>query len=723
MRAATERINLPARLRGRRFDAAIATTYTFDAVFFEEYCLERLSAFSDASSITVFVDRGTYEAIIAGPEHNRPKQANLRYLVHPVSPGSTFHPKVWLFASPEGGRLVIGSANLTRPGFLGNAELVGTFDVDIGKNEQWRALCQQAFRFLVRLEKRWPGKTVASNLREIERQAPWLVSTGERGLDGTLVDNLDTPIIETLQARIGGGRVETLYILSPYFDPAPDLLDVVLNAFRPTRMMIFTQNGTTTLTTEWLKHPSVRRGKVQIVLCRYAHDERPQCLHGKLIALTTNDGALVSFGSANFTSAALGRTASNGNVECVLARTFGRSLDIRRICDPLSSGILLKDEKDLRSAASPWEAPSTAKAISLREVTLEGETVVAELDEEPRVEMDQVECRCLLPGDSEITVKLVRRGNLTYVAEAPPRLLQSAYRGSTVVRVVSVKGERLLGESNSVLLTNLLDFRSGESIRRQRLIRDAYDGPAKFFHVLRDLMGQDEEALREFLALCDIPVVEAPKPFVRRAGSATWDAEGMRTLQERNLRVFTSLRDVVLAFVNRHLRRLRRHVDYGTVAGIENFMHIALAIGGTLRAQFQRLAIGLEAVRRPLTPEEWGSYREQADAYLERIRELVLCTTREYVPRMSDKYGVSKVCLRIEPDLGAFEQVWQDVRGSRNAIEALRQTRLRVVTERQVEVQPPYNEKVNLMSEKLWTGFADEIESEVQALLFSASLR
>jgi hypothetical protein len=714
-RALTERINLPARLRGRRFDAAVATTYTFDPVFFEEYCLERLAAFGDTSSVTVFMDRGTYDAMILGPEHARPKQANLRYLVHPVSVGSTFHPKLWLFVSPDAGRVVVGSANLTRPGFMGNAELIGTYDVEIGKGERWKGLCQQAFAFLVRIEQRWPGRAAASNLREIERQAPWLVSEMDGG-SKELFDNLDTPIIETLKTRITGRAVETLYVVSPYFDPTPDLLDDVMKALRPSRVQMFTQNGTTTLTKDWLKHPAVRQGKVEIFLCRYAHNDRPQCLHGKLIAVEMSGQTLVTFGSANFTSPALLRTASDGNVECVVSRMLGRAIDVRKICDPLSSGMRLKDEKDLRSAVSPWEAPPAAKAISLREVTLEGEAVVAELDREPRVEMARVEARCLLRAGTEVSVRLTKKTGLKYVADAPPTLIESAYRASTIVRVVSVRGDRVLGESNWVLLTNLLDIRSGESVRRQRLIRDAYDGPAQFFEVLRNLLEHDEDALREFLALCDIPVTEAPKPFGRRGGKAAWDAEGMRTLQERNLRVFTSLHEAVMSFADRHLRRLRRHVEYGTVAGVENFMHIALAVGGTLRAQMQRLSVGLDALTRNLSPDEWGSYRQQSDDNLEKLREVVLCTTRDYVPTMLRRYGLAKVRVRIEPDIEPFEQVWTDVRDTRNMIEDLRETRLRVLTEKRLEVKPPYNDNVNLMAEKLWTSFSEEMEAELRSV-------
>ena len=61
-------------------------TFAFDAPFFEEYCLEKLSSLCNNGNITVLLDRGIYEMVILGPESERPRKANLRYLLHPPYP-------------------------------------------------------------------------------------------------------------------------------------------------------------------------------------------------------------------------------------------------------------------------------------------------------------------------------------------------------------------------------------------------------------------------------------------------------------------------------------------------------------------------------------------------------------------------------------------------------------------------------------------------------------
>jgi hypothetical protein len=119
-----DRFNLHEALASGSYDHAFICTYTFEPVFFEEYCLDRFNTLHNNANITVIVDQKQYEQAILGPETQRPKQANLRYLLHPVSVPRVFHPKLILLASRRQGKLILGSANCTRPGITGNAELV-----------------------------------------------------------------------------------------------------------------------------------------------------------------------------------------------------------------------------------------------------------------------------------------------------------------------------------------------------------------------------------------------------------------------------------------------------------------------------------------------------------------------------------------------------------------------------------------------------------------------
>jgi hypothetical protein len=199
------RFDLHEALGQRSFDHRVVCTYIFDPRLFEEYCLERLTSFSHNDNLTVMLDRGVYEKLLTGPESYRPKRANLRYLLHPVAAArGVFHPKILLFASPSKGRLIVGSANTTRPGITSNAELVGCYDYEEGKAEVFLPLFRSAFSFLAEAARRWPAEQLTRNLEEMLRAAPWLAAAeGHEAVgDFTLLHNLNAPLWDQVRAGV-----------------------------------------------------------------------------------------------------------------------------------------------------------------------------------------------------------------------------------------------------------------------------------------------------------------------------------------------------------------------------------------------------------------------------------------------------------------------------------------------------------------------------------------
>ena len=124
------KVNLDQLLRDNAFHHAIICTFTFDHEFFEEYCLNQYKSLFNNNNITVITDKNIYQDIITRPGIKRPKQANLRYLLHSIDVKGVFHPKLILLFSKKKGRLILGSANFTRPGLTTNAELVNYFDYE-----------------------------------------------------------------------------------------------------------------------------------------------------------------------------------------------------------------------------------------------------------------------------------------------------------------------------------------------------------------------------------------------------------------------------------------------------------------------------------------------------------------------------------------------------------------------------------------------------------------
>lgn len=194
--ASLSKFDLRDFLNKRTYDHAVICSFTFDTSFFEEYCLEKLSTLSNNKNITVFIDQNHYQEILDGGVSQRPNKANLHYLLYPISVTGVFHPKILLLASKNKGKLIIGSANLTRSGMTSNAELVGVYEYETEKNEQYKSLFQEAFNYILQLSRIYESKNVSSNINEIVRDVEWLTFQEEFENDHSnlLIHNLEEPL-------------------------------------------------------------------------------------------------------------------------------------------------------------------------------------------------------------------------------------------------------------------------------------------------------------------------------------------------------------------------------------------------------------------------------------------------------------------------------------------------------------------------------------------------
>jgi len=337
-------INLHELLKKRGYDHGLISTFSFSVRFFEEYALDRFKALQDNGNLTVFLDRGQYEEILEATTNTRdwsPRLANLRYLLHPIRVPGVFHPKVFLFTNAKHGLLVIGSANFSQDGLGANAELVSIFEFELGKNETALPLFQSAFGFFEELVDRWPGKEASSNVNEIRRTVPWLTEELEGPANKRLplfLSNLREPLWPQLMRHLPG-KVETLSVVSRFFDASPSMLDSITAPLGDIGIRIYTQAIINTLAPTWIEHPLKKKKKLKIHFCSYQYGEHSQQLHGKAYAFTSGKQTTLACGSANFSSAALLRPATSGNVEVLLvylSDAVGK-LDPIKLFDPLGS--------------------------------------------------------------------------------------------------------------------------------------------------------------------------------------------------------------------------------------------------------------------------------------------------------------------------------------------------------------------------------------------------
>jgi hypothetical protein len=677
----TSRFDLHEALNNKSYDHAVVCTFTFEAPFFEDYCLDRLSSLSNNGNISVILDRGVYEKSITGAESHRPKRANLHYLLHPVSVPGVFHPKLFLLVSKSWGRLVIGSANFTRPGITSNAEMVGCYDYEAEKDESLRPLFQSAFQYLVEVGARWPGDQLTSNLQAILRDAPWIAPESESDASGefSLLNNLEVSLWDQISIE-ASSPADTVYVVSRYFDSYPHLLDKLQTDLSPGKIKIYTQNGITNLTPEWLRHPSVVTGQTEIMLGHYTDDEQhAQPLHAKGIIIEKGGSRLFAFGSANFTSAALLKTAHSGNVEAMLLlrEPCNGKLDPEKMFDPGGRAVRLRREADLRSCrAEDEQFEPSLHALTLLEASLNEDQLIIRANVPEAVSGVTAVLTSQLEFKSTLAVD--HRQEQVYAAAMPPELLPRLFKSSTVVQLRGYLPDGREADSNPLLVTNILDIRNDKPVRRERHIKEAQQSAAQFFSVLKDLLqGGDDQALLSFLSYCDIPVISEPLPRLFRSFKPVWDGgAGMRSLGERNLKVYAHLHEATLGFFDRHYKRLQRHVREMDPGGIGNFLHIFLAMGGVLRAQMERLTQGLEAKDTPLETREWYDCRLHINTYMGRFRQMMDYLLKDYLTPMLRVYEASEVQEQFEPDLQPLHDLYIDMLGFRERIEGLRRSRL-----------------------------------------------
>ncbi len=668
------RLDLHDALSRHTYQNAVLCTYTFEPSFFEDYCLERFSALTSNNNISVCTDRGTYQKIALAPESQRAKQVNLRYLLTPIDTKGRFHPKLFLFSTKTSGRLILGSANFTRPGLMSNAELADVFDFDEGGQEEFLPLFQDAFAFISSLAEGWPTDSLASNVRELRRTTPWLGKAADPEIRSVrLLHNLSHVLWNQIMAMVPQ-PVDRIHVLSRFFDSSPVLIDRLMHDFGPKHLFLYTQNGVTTMTADWLGHSCVRAGRAEILLCTYEDEGRQQPLHAKAIIFETGQTKTLVYGSANFTTPAMLTHGRGGNIETVIVvpNIPAKVLDPRQLCDPANSAIKLWSPEQLQSAPRDDEEHLPTMPVRLIEAVLENDRLLMMRACIPAgIQTDSVATKLHIQGSHGQVLPITRISDERISATVPEWSLARLQESSTLVSIETVAGQKQL--SNVVFVTNLLDIKTQNSVRKERHIREATQSAAQFFVVLNDLIrAGDNSALLNFLNFCDIPLVNAPRPPNLRNRPVWEDLGSMRSLGERNLHICRTLHEATLKFFERHLKKLKRHTQSLALDGVSNFLHIFLTMGGLLRMQIERAVVALEAQPNDIPSERWSECRELWDVYFLKFRELIECLWDGYVRPLRSECARKDIEREFGQDLEAIHEQCDAMIQYRSRIEKIR---------------------------------------------------
>ncbi|MGB3928611.1 MAG: hypothetical protein WBL20_06585 [Sphingobium sp.] len=320
-------VKLPERLgrrSGRPFHSAIATSFAVEFAAVEEILLPQLMA-SGASNLLLLTDE-RMAALALSDGSTLPTTLGRDYALHsPPSTDGIFHPKIILQIGRDGGRAFVSSANLTAAGLAGNAEV--SIEIECKDDDSpERAIIRSIWHYLDALVPSEPSPA-RDALRWARERAGWLDGAEEPVLqeldDGSAIAFVHAPgeqgIGDRFVSFVGDAPVQTLVVISPYWDHDLATLAGISRRLSPKRIIlpIDCSNHEFPVDASFASKP-------RIVDLDWPSQ---RFTHAKILIASTGQHDHILFGSANCTTAALGREGSRGaNAEACIYRRLPKGM-------------------------------------------------------------------------------------------------------------------------------------------------------------------------------------------------------------------------------------------------------------------------------------------------------------------------------------------------------------------------------------------------------------
>lgn len=341
----------------------IATSFTFDATFFETECIGRFlqmdnhpSEDESGESVAYLVEREEKLAAakvcaLVDRRHARDKESLRWDIIGVLVPRAVQHSKVALLVWGNHARVIIGSGNLTEPGYRKNLEVFGTIELS-RKDGGDRDAVLRTIDFLTEVVKLGVGDDAENTPKQRTREALTLARKRIAHWTSNETSGGPTPVFgipgrgvlpQLLERWPSNQPPRWAYIVSPFFDiagKATDTVDALIRgmAERGNRDIIFyvrsesLPDGTRRLfAPRDMVSRAEERCHVEVRVVSAIQDGELQPLHAKMLTLENEHWCLLLTGSSNFTAAGL-TAATGGSFEANLLYRL-KADDDRRVED------------------------------------------------------------------------------------------------------------------------------------------------------------------------------------------------------------------------------------------------------------------------------------------------------------------------------------------------------------------------------------------------------
>jgi hypothetical protein len=273
------------------YPIAVFLTYSFDPLFFERIPLADLRA-GGSRRIVVAADAGQVaEAMrrcIGQTVH-----LGRRYLLAETVQINTFHPKLIARLSRNGGRVWLGSGNLTYTGWGGNHELGTSWPIGPGEADPggWLDDVLTAVGAMVR------STSFADQLRAIRAEAPWLTARSDKPTPAPVLFGMPArSLAPQLAQRWQGRRFDHARICTGSTDTDGAFLDWARRTFGITQ-------ATICLTPAQASFDPARLSRLPLDI-RIVEAPAKKTMHAKFYWFHGDQGPAAVVGSANCSAAA-----------------------------------------------------------------------------------------------------------------------------------------------------------------------------------------------------------------------------------------------------------------------------------------------------------------------------------------------------------------------------------------------------------------------------------
>ena len=332
------------------YDIALLTTYNFDIRLFEQAILNSLFT-NNVRKVSVYVDA---EELVKSLQSVRSCQIGRKYMINPIRINSTFHPKVVLLLGKKKARLILGSANITTPGYTTNNEVFNFIDYS-DKDPKYLDLIVSAIGFFNSIDNN--SDQLDRELIEEAASYPYYHRT-RHNEETYYLHNLKDSILSQARQLISDD-VQRISIAVPYYDGELSAYKEIQAQFPNAVMQLYIQNHKSTFPVDYNHNNQVVNNIMPFAGFRQGKDNcKNNFYHGKVFLFQSAMNSYVLYGSANCTQAALTKSfAEGGNIECDLFE-----IGDREEFDYFFENIEIRKDEKLTSQALEY-APSVQPAV------------------------------------------------------------------------------------------------------------------------------------------------------------------------------------------------------------------------------------------------------------------------------------------------------------------------------------------------------------------------